>query len=283
MARTIAQIKQIMIDEKNSQSALSGLTSTSQTAIWNLWFFIVASCIAIFEQLQDLFKQDLEIIAYNTPPNTPQWTRKKVLEFQYDATTPQIPILDTNTFVVTYPVINTALNIITRCAVITNYNKTVLIKVAKNDPPEPLDSYEAGALGDWLEAWVPAGITGELINIAPDLVEVAANVYYDGQYSLVIQSLVETALQNYFKNLPFNGQIKTQLIVDAIQGVTGVVNVSLTEINCRSSFETYGNGVTLFSLPNGVDNVFYNTYAGYVVNESAPHDFNATINYYVMQ
>jgi hypothetical protein len=90
-------------------------------------------------------------------------------------------------------------------------------------------------------------------------------------------------MNDYFKNLPFNGQIKTQLIVDAIQGVTGVVNVSLTEINCRSSFESYGDGVTLFSLPNGVDNVFYNTYAGYVVNESAPHDFNATINYYVMQ
>ncbi len=63
MARTVQQIKQQMLDAKNADPTLSALTSTSQTAKWNLYYFIVASCIAIFEQLQDLFKSDLEAIA----------------------------------------------------------------------------------------------------------------------------------------------------------------------------------------------------------------------------
>ena len=72
MARTVQQIKQSMIDAKNADANLAGLTSTSQTAKWNLYFFIVAACIAIFEQLQDLFKVDLETIAASSEPSTPQ-------------------------------------------------------------------------------------------------------------------------------------------------------------------------------------------------------------------
>ena len=82
MARSISQIKQSMLDAKNADSTLSALTSTSQTAKWNLYYFIVASCIAIFEQLQDLFKTDLEAIASTAAPSTPQWTRNKVLKYQ---------------------------------------------------------------------------------------------------------------------------------------------------------------------------------------------------------
>jgi hypothetical protein len=280
MARTIAQIKQIMIDEKNSQSALSGLTSTSQTAIWNLWFFIVASCIAIFEQLQDLFKQDLETIAYNTPPNTPQWTRKKVLEFQYDATTPQVAELNTNTFVVTYPVINTALNIITRCAIVTENNLNVSVKVAKNNPPVQLSAPEETSLGAYIETWGSVGIAYNIINQSSDKLEVVADIYFDSQYSAVISTNVEAAINNYMANLPFNGVISNQAIVDAIQAVTGVQNVKLTRILVRRNSVAYGAGVTLYNLSTGVDAVKYQTFAGYVEEETtATHTFTDTLTY----
>ena len=131
MARTVQQIKQQMLDAKNADPTLSALTSTSQTAKWNLYYFIVASCIAIFEQLQDLFKADLEAIASTAAPSTPQWTRNKVLKFQ----TGDVAELNTSTFVIEYPTVNTANQILTRCAVITAPNRTVLIKVAKNDRP----------------------------------------------------------------------------------------------------------------------------------------------------
>lgn len=278
MARTVAQIKQSMIDAKNADAALSGLTSTSQTAKWNLYYFIVASCIAIFEQLQDLFKIDLETIASTAAPSTPQWTRNKVLKFQ----TGDVAELNTTTFVIEYPVINTANQILTRCAVVTAPNRTVLIKVAKSDPPGPVTVGELAELQSYVETFNPAGIAFTLINEDSDKMEVAATIYYNGQYTGVITDNVEAALNSYMANLPFNGRITTQSVVDAIQAVDGVISVSLTRILVRRDTVAYGAGITLYNLSTGVDSVNYDTYAGYVVEETtASHTFADTLTYQV--
>jgi hypothetical protein len=278
MARTVAQIKQSMLDAKNADPTLSALTSTSQTAKWNLYYFIVASCIAIFEQLQDLFKTDLEAIASTAAPSTPQWTRNKVLKFQNG----DIAELNTTTFTVEYPTINTANQILTRCAVITAPNRTVLIKVAKSNPPAPLSLIEKASLQRYIETFNPAGIAFTIINENSDKMEVAATIYYNGQYSAVISTNVVAALNNYMANLPFNGVISTQAVVDAMQAAEGVISVSLARILVRKDTVAYGAGVTLYNLSTGVDSVQYQTIAGYVVQETtATHTFADTLSYIV--
>jgi hypothetical protein len=278
MARTVAQIKQSMLDAKNADPTLSELTSTSQTAKWNLYYFIVASCIAIFEQLQDLFKIDLETIASTAAPSTPQWTRNKVLKFQ----TGDVAELNTTTFVIEYPTITTANQILTRCAVITAPNRTVLIKVAKSEPPAPVSGGELAELQSYVETFNPAGIAFTLINEESDKMEVAATIYYNGQYSSVVATNVEAALNSYMANLPFNGIISTQAVVDAMQAVEGVISISLTRILVRRDTVGYGAGVTLYNLSTGIDSVQYQTIAGYVTEETtASHTFVDTLNYIV--
>lgn len=278
MARTVAQIKQSMLDAKNADPTLSTLTSTSQTAKWNLYYFIVASCIAIFEQLQDIFKTELETIASTAAPSTPQWTRNKVLKFQ----TGDVAELNTSTYVIEYPTINTANQILTRCAVITAPNRTVLIKVAKGNPPTPVSVGELAELQSYVETFNPAGIAFTLINDNSDKMEVAATIYYNGQYSAVISTNVVAALNSYMANLPFNGVISTQAVVDAMQAVEGVISVSLARILVRKHTVAYGTGVTLYSLLGGVDVVQYQTIAGYVVQETtASHTFADTLSYIV--
>lgn len=278
MARTVAQIKQSMLDAKNADPTLSALTSTSQTAKWNLYYFIVASCIAIFEQLQDLFKIDLETIASTAAPSTPQWTRNKVLKFQ----TGDVAELNTSTFVIEYPTITTANQILTRCAVITAPNRTVLIKVAKSEPPAPVSGGELAELQSYVETFNPAGIAFTLVNEDSDKMEVAATIYYNGQYSSVVATNVEAALNSYMANLPFNGVISTQAVVDAMQAVEGVISISLTRILVRRDTVGYGAGVTLYNLSTGIDSVQYQTIAGYVTEETtASHTFVDTLNYIV--
>jgi len=278
MARTVAQIKQSMLDAKNADPTLSTLTSTSQTAKWNLYYFIVASCIAIFEQLQDIFKTELETIASTAAPSTPQWTRNKVLAFQ----TGDVAELNTTTFVIEYPTINTANQILTRCAVITAPNRTVLIKVAKGNPPTPVSVGELAELQSYVETFNPAGIAFTLINENSDKMEVAGKVYYNGQYSAVIATNVVAALNSYMANLPFNGVISTQAVVDAIQAVDGVISVSLTRILVRKDTVAWGTGVTLYNLSTGVDAVQYQTISGYVEEETtATHTFADTLTYIV--
>jgi hypothetical protein len=278
MARTVQQIKQSMLDAKNADPTLSTLTSTSQTAKWNLYYFIVASCIAIFEQLQDIFKTELETIASTAAPSTPQWTRNKVLKYQKG----DVAELNTTTFVIEYPTINTANQILTRCAVITAPNRTVLIKVAKSDPPTPVSVGELAELQSYVETFNPAGIAFTLINDNSDKMEVAATIYYNGQYSAVIATNVVAALNNYMANLPFNGVISTQAVVDAMQAVEGVISVSLARILVRKHSVAYGAGVTLYNLSTGVDSVQYQTIAGYVEEETtATHTFGDTLTYQV--
>ena len=278
MASTVAQIKQSMLDAKNADTTLSALTSTSQTAKWNLYYFIVASCIAIFEQLQDLFKTDLEAIASTAAPSTPQWTRNKVLKYQKG----DVAELNTTTFTVEYPTINTTNQILTRCAVITAPNRTVLIKVAKSDPPVPVSVGELAELQSYIETFNPAGIAFTLINENSDKMEVAATIYYNGQYSAVISTNVVAALNNYMATLPFNGVISTQAVVDAIQAAEGVISVSLARILVRKHTVAYGAGVTLYNLLLGVDSVQYQTIAGYVAQETtATHTFADTLSYIV--
>jgi hypothetical protein len=230
--------------------------------------------------LQDVFKTDLETIAYNTPSNTPQWTREKVMKFQYDATTPQVASLNTTTFVIDYPTINASYQIITRCAIVTESNRKVSIKVAKSNPPVQLSVFEESSLSDYISTWVPAGISFTIINQPSDKLEVAADIYYDGQYSTVISTNVEEAINNYMANLPFNGVVSNQSIVDAIQAVSGVRNVKLTRILIRRDIVAYGSGVTLYNLSTGIDTVQYQTYAGYVEEETTSlHTFSDTLNY----
>ena len=278
MARTVAQIKQSMLDAKNADPTLSTLTSTSQTAKWNLYYFIVASCIAIFEQLQDIFKTELETIASTAAPSTPQWTRNKVLKYQKG----DVAELNTTTYVIEYPTINTANQILTRCAVITAPNRTVLIKVAKGNPPTPVSVGELAELQSYVETFNPAGIAFTIINENSDKMEVAATIYYNGQYSAVIATNVVAALNSYMANLPFNGVISTQAVVDAMQAVDGVISVSLARILVRKHSVAYGAGVTLYNLSTGVDAVQYQTIAGYVVEETtATHTFADTLSYIV--
>lgn len=278
MARTVAQIKQQMLDAKNADPTLSTLTSTSQTAKWNLYYFIVASCIAIFEQLQDIFKAELETIASTAAPSTPQWTRNKVLKFQ----TGDVAELNTSTYVIEYPTITPANQILTRCAVITAPNRTVLIKVAKSEPPAPVSVGELAELQSYVETFNPAGIAFTLVNEDSDKMEVAATIYYNGQYSSVVATNVEAALNSYMANLPFNGVISTQAVVDAMQAVEGVISVSLARILVRRDTVGYGLGVTLYNLLGGVDSVQYQTIAGYVTEETAlTHKFVDTLNYIV--
>ena len=278
MARTVAQIKQQMLDAKNADPTLSTLTSTSQTAKWNLYYFIVASCIAIFEQLQDIFKTELETIASTAAPSTPQWTRNKVLKFQ----TGDVAELNTTTYVIEYPTITPANQILTRCAVITAPNRTVLIKVAKSEPPAPVSGGELAELQSYVETFNPAGIAFTLVNEDSDKMEVAATIYYNGQYSSVVATNVEAALNSYMANLPFNGVISTQAVVDAMQAVEGVISVSLTRILVRRDTVGYGDGVTLYNLSTGVDSVQYQTIAGYVTEETTlTHKFVDTLTYIV--
>lgn len=270
MARSVEVISQSMFEAKAAESDLNGLTSTSQTAIWRLWIYIVASCINIFEQLQDVFKEELETISSNAIPGTPQWVQAKTLAFQYSATNPQVvTIVDSE---IVYPTEDDTLKIVTRCSVITGANKIVSIKVAKatsatDTTPIPLVALEESALSSYWGLLGFAGISYSVINLDADLIGVVADIYYDGQYSATIQADAILALDNYLAAIPFDGYVSVLAIEDALQNVKGISDVKLTTVSGRSDATLFADRFSFYDLPTSINSRRYSTASGYCKQE----------------
>jgi hypothetical protein len=282
MARTVAQIKQYLVDRKAEEAALNGLTTDSSVSIWGLLLYVNAVGQAILEQMLDLFRIEIETKIDSAAPNNAQWLKSKVLAFQYSDTDPQIVDVneDPDNFSVKYPVINSALRIVTRCSIRTNANKQVLVKVAKFDPPVQLASGEASSLQAYVELISPPGIVYTVVNLVSDKIFIDAEIYYNGQYASVISANVIAAIKTYLASLPFDGNVKVSNVEDAIQSVTGVTDVKIKTIKCRKDATALASATVVYDLATGINNKKYETVSGYIVEETtASNTFADTLQF----
>lgn len=268
MARTISEIQAQIITEKNAQSDLNGLDSTSGRAIWRLWTFVVATCIAILEQIMDVYENTIETLVARSAGASTLWVQDKLFKFQFDATDPQIiQLIDT---VPQYPVVDETKRIITACSVITDINNVVNIKVAKSNPYEALTTDEKNAAQSYISTIGAAGITYNLTSLDADKIYIDATIYYQGQYSAVISDSVITTINNYLQNLSivnFNGSIKMSDLESVIRNVTGVNDVVMNNVKGRADAIAFAYG-TYFIQNQTLLQRLWNPTAGYIVEET---------------
>jgi hypothetical protein len=264
MARTIEQIQAGIISDFQAQPELAAANSTSARAIWRLFTFVQATAILILEQIIDVFRAETDDKISKAIPNTASWLTQKVFQFQYSATNPQIvQLID---FAPQYPVMAPELQIITRCSVISTLANKVIVKVAKQDPPVKLVPLEVAALQDYITTIGAVGVFYKVTSSDPDRLYVDADVYYNGQYSSVIQDSVKAAINNYLANLPFNGQIKASDLEISIRAVNGVSDCLIKNLKIRDSSTTFENGTYLIQNKTTISRIFQ-TVAGYVISE----------------
>lgn len=266
MARQISDIQQQMLDNIAADSTLGSLlTSTSKRAIYRLFTYIVAVAINALEQLIDIFTASVEATAAKAAPATAAWLQAQILKFQYSSTTPQvIQLID---FAPAYPVVDETLQIISRCSVTTNLSNNVIIKVATGEPPAALSSPQLSALQAYVNEIGIAGVIYNVTSEASDKLYVQANVYYQGQYSAVIQQNVVEAIQNFLASIPFNGQMKVSDLEEAITSVEGVNDVVLVNVRARANGTAFSAGSYLVQNQQIIGRL-WNTLAGYIVGET---------------
>tara|TARA_R110000796_G_scaffold55294_4_gene128862 strand:- start:699 stop:1562 length:864 start_codon:yes stop_codon:yes gene_type:complete len=276
MARTIAVIQQEIIDAIQADATLSGLTSTSAVAIWRLVTRVIAAGLETEEQLNDVFRLELEQIAREAVPGTDDWLQRRVLEFQYDALSPQITqVVDGR---VTYPVIDATLRVVTRAAIKTQSNNRTLVKVAKGTTTlAPLTSDELIALSGYLSRVGFAGIPIDVSSQQADRVRINnCIVYYLRQYNPVtVKAAVIEAVETYLKNISttnFNGVVVRSEIIDAMQAVDGVALIGSSTLSpiIRTFAVAAPGGVAILDQREAQ--------AGYAITEDASgYDLNSTI------
>lgn len=274
MARSVAEIQAQIIAQKDLQASLAGLSSPSQTAIWRLWTYIVAVAIAIFEQVLDVFKTDIEALVSSNPPQTEKYLKNKAINyFQYDAVTPQVLVSDeTTNFVPTYPVVDVTKRIITRCSITTLASKIVEIKVAKSEPPSALAVAEKAAADSFFNEFLGPGVSYRLISDDADKIFVEGIVNFNGAYKTVIEANVKAALNTLYQDIAsqekFNGKLLVSDIEATIKGVPGVTDFKPTKVYGRADSTVFASATKIFDLSLGINLQSYEMSAGYGVEET---------------
>ena len=266
MANSIQNIQNQILATVASEPALSGLTSPSQTSIYNLWSFVTATAINVEENLWDNFQGNLETQIAAAPIGTDSWVNAEVFKFQYDATIPQIVTLTTG-FTAQYPVIDVTKQIITRSSVKTQPSRNVLVKVATSNPPQALTTTQLSSLQAYLDTISFAGVQYNVVSFPSDKLLLGAQIYYNGQYGSTITGDTLTAFNNYMANIPFDGFVINSKIEEALLAVAGVTDVVLNNVAVRPD-STPVTGTT-YLIQNNLEILRRSPlYAGYCINET---------------
>lgn len=269
MARSIAVIQKQIQDAAVQYYAAAGITldptKWSKRSVLRLWTFIVASVIAVSEQIYDAFQAVIEALIAAAPPGSSLWLQKRAFEFQYSATDPQVlEVVDDD---LQYPEIRPDLRIITRCSVQRTLSSKVLIKVAKGTTPGALSAPELSSFIDYMRDRGVAGITYVCTSQDPDKVIIFADIFYRGQYSAVIFDNIQKAINAYYANLPFNGTLKISDLENAIRRAEGVTDVVLKDVKARKDTTLIANATDLVK-DNAVIERNWSSVAGYIVEET---------------
>lgn len=235
MARSIKEIYDVIIQEKESLSTLDGLlpstetsdqlmddlSSGSKVAIWRLWAWVIAFGHYLHEILFDEFIKVLDEKAAAAPAGTPQWYQKEMLNYQHGDNLQYI----NNRYV--YDPIDETKRIIDLCAIEERPDGIVAIKVAKDESgtPAPLTVAERDSAAAYANKIKFAGTRLVLITADADELTIVYDIYYDPIIPLQdIQDAAQLAAEDYLDNLSFNGAFNITKFTDALQTVDGVLD-----------------------------------------------------------
>lgn len=226
----------------------------SMASFENFLFEVLAFALFVHEQLFKKHRNDIDEQLYNQKSGRLPWYRFMALQFQsgfsllpdsdkFDNTNATPEEIE-NSKIVQYAAVNE-----------TDDESRVIIKIAAEDSGElmPINETELEAFEFYVSEFKWAGVPTTVVNLPPDKLFLQIEVYRD---PLVLDTNgvsisngnipVEDAIEEYMKELPFNGQFVIADFVDKLQEVEGVeiphiVGISSSYIEAES--EGYGEPV----------------------------------------
>ena len=270
MARTIAQIQASIVAAKLGDVNLVGLTSTSLTADWLLWSWIVATAMWVNESLFDAHKAEVSGIIATQKPHTLKWYSTKAKAFQYGDSLPA----DSDVYAVIDPTVQIVAN-----AAAVEFLNFLRIKVAKlvGGVLAPLSGGELTAFSAYMNRIKDAGVRLQLTSGNPDNLQVAMIVYYDPLVLTYDGKRIDgtndhpvlDAIKLFLTGLPFNGLFVRNSMVDYVQTVEGVRIATPTVVQANYGITAYADIPTEYTPDAGylaLDETYFNANVTYVAH-----------------
>ncbi|MGC4130200.1 MAG: nucleotidyltransferase [Bergeyella sp.] len=238
MARTIEQIESIIIGKIQSDEKLSTLTSDSKVSIWGRFVYCVAFCIWVLETLFDTHKYEVSNALANQKKGSPIWYRNMALAFQYGFDLIPDTDLFNNDGYTEEQII--ASKIIKYAAVTESEQESrLIVKVATEDSSgvlSPINEIQKTAFDYYFDEINYAGVKYTVINYAPDRLKLNLTIKIDPKVidetgTKILMSAtdvgtkpVETAISEFMKELPFDGKLVINSLIDKLQLIDGVID-----------------------------------------------------------
>ncbi len=233
MARTIQQIQsamaaQILADRPD--------LSTSKTAGWRLWTFVIAAAILAFEVILDLFHAEVEEKVSKISPGSLAWWRDMCLRFQNGHEVK----FDTTTAELYYEVDDPASRIVEVVA-ITEGRNSVTLKVAKLDENSrvvPLDIEELRNFNDYVDAINFAGLGVSVLSLPSDLIRYNIEVFYSPTYPAeIVAGNVRDVLAAFRIPQTYDARFYPQQMEAKVLSAAGVVTTKMNSVEQKKATE----------------------------------------------
>ena len=216
------------------------LTNNSAVAIWLLFIDIVAECAYSLELLFDYFKADVNEIIAAKNPHTERWYAEKAKAFQLGQSLPADTDSYDNTGLSESAI--AASKIIAYAAVVEQVSG-IRVKVAKKSGSDlgPLTTPELTAFKAYMQRVKDAGVRLNITSSIADALLLALRIKYDPQVLYATgaridgtsTSPVKDAIKAHLLALPFNGIFSIQKLVDSLQAVEGVLDLSVDAVQAK--------------------------------------------------
>jgi hypothetical protein len=235
MARTIAEIQQEMFNNIAANENLVSLDSQSKVAIYRLFVFIVASAIWVLEKLFDTHYLECRQLISDQKNGRKTWYKTLALNFQYgfDLVTDKDYFVNGNA---TTEQIE-ASKIVKYAAVAEPDDESrIIIKIAgeTNGFLSPITPDQKEAFQAYIKDTKWAGTKTTVINYLPDRLYLNIQIKRDalvldnhGMSILNANFPVNEAIQEFMKELPFDGDLRLSALVDKLQVVPGVLDATV--------------------------------------------------------
>lgn len=233
MARKVSEIYSRAKEVRAEYLELTEFNNSSKMSVMDAFMWVVATCIWAFENILDVFKVDLAKDLRHRINGTPSYYANALLKYQSGDVLQMSD--DGTTF--GYAQTDKSKQIITKVSYSEEqeegfYDKKLYLKVATGTPGayKRIDDVELLAIQAYIDKISFAGTHAIVVSRNGDILIPKLTVYYDGAVAPEeVYTNVENSLNEYVQNLPFDGVVYVQKIIDAIQKAEHVVDVFVGE------------------------------------------------------
>ncbi len=225
----IEKAKFIIESEKQKQTSLSSILSTSKAGVWVQIKYVYAVVAEwIFSQWEG-FRKELETLVNTQRWATTAWYIEKAKEFQRGD---MLELLPNGQF--GYKTIDEDKRVIKQAAIdIVGREFRFKVATEKDGELERVEDEDMTMFTNYINQIKRPGTPIRFINYNADLLAISLKIYFDGELiEADVHKEIVGVIKDYLKNLVFNGLFSVTKLIDQVQTVAGVTECIWKEGKC---------------------------------------------------